>query len=67
MPIHYDIETDALYLEGFEVGFKQGLQKAKYETIARMLRSGEVTQEMIALVLQTSHHFRPAINDFQRE
>ncbi len=43
MPFHYEIETDALYLEGIE--------KANYETVARMLRLGQFTKEVIVLVV----------------
>jgi len=42
LSLNYDIETDALYLEGKE--------KSKYETVVRMLRLGEFTKEMIAFV-----------------
>jgi len=46
LSLNYDIETDALYLEGFQVG----IEKSKYATVARMLRSGEFTKEKIALL-----------------
>jgi len=71
MPIHYEIETDALFLEGKEIGREEGLEKGfekgiekgldqgrergreetNYETVARMLRLGQFTKEMIALAV----------------
>ena len=55
MPIHYEIETDALFLEGkeqgIEQGVEQGVEKTKYDTIIRMLRLSQFTKEVIALVV----------------
>ena len=68
MPIHYEIETDALFLEGIEKGFEKGIEKGiekgfekgfekgteqgreqtKYEFVARLLRQGLLSKEMIA-------------------
>jgi len=66
LSLNYDIETDALYLEGFEAGFKigfeigfqvgvelalkKGSEQYKYEITARLLRSGDFKKETIALV-----------------
>ncbi len=47
MPIHYDIETDALYLEGIEKGIARG----KRESVVSMLRAGQFTKEQIAKYL----------------
>jgi len=44
MPIHYDIETDALYLEGKEKGIEQN----KWESVANLLRTGKFTKAEIA-------------------
>ena len=49
MPIHYELETDALYLEGKEIGLEQGIEKHKYESVVRMLRQGQLAKEVIAL------------------
>ena len=37
MPIHYDIETDGLYLEGIEKGEKKGLEKAVKSVMSKLL------------------------------
>jgi len=48
MPIHYDIETDALYLEGREKGVEIGVEKNKYENVVFLLREGQLSKEKIA-------------------
>ena len=48
MPIHYDIETDALYqkglkkaeTKGFKIGFKIGVEQEKRATILRSWQHG---------------------------
>ena len=69
MPIHYEIETDALYLEGKEIGLEQGLEQGreqgleqgrvenKYETVVRMLRLRQFAREAIALAADVSLDF----------
>ncbi len=73
MPIHYEIETDALYIEGkeigieigkeqgFEKGIEQGIEKglkqAKYDLVMRLLRQGQLTKETIASVAEVDMEF----------
>ena len=46
MPIHYDIETDTLYLRGFEKGLKEARQKSVLN-----LRQNGIEPMMIANLL----------------
>jgi len=56
MPIHYDIQTDELYLEGLEKGIEKGreegiekgIDKHRYDTVVRMLRASVLKVEQIA-------------------
>lgn len=56
MPIHYDIETDDLFLAGLEKGLEKGLEqglekgveKQQYDTVVRMLKTGRFSDEEIA-------------------
>ena len=56
MPIHYDIETDELYLAGLEKGREEALEQGidrgielhQHETVVRLLRTGRFTAEEIA-------------------
>ncbi len=58
MPIHFEVEKDAFYLEGLEKGEKRGLEKGlekgieqhRYESVVKMLQLGELTREKIALI-----------------
>lgn len=58
MPITYDITTDLRYLEGFEIGFRKGLEIAKErvmqektnEMVRRLLIHGGLSIEIIASV-----------------
>ncbi len=53
MPIHYEIETDALYIEGKEAGIEQ----ATHALIMRLLRKGELPKETIASVAEVDMEF----------
>lgn len=61
MPIHYDIETDYLYQQGFKRGFELGLQMAinkyKREVIIRMLQMGKFTLYEITIILGVTEEF----------
>ncbi len=52
MPIHYDIETDELYLAGLEKGIEKGLEKGveqhQHETVVRLLKDGRFADDEIA-------------------
>lgn len=48
MPIHYDIETDELYLAGLEKGLEKGIEQHRHETVVRMLKAGRFTDDEIA-------------------
>ena len=60
MPIHYDIETDDLFLAGLEKGLEKGLEqglekglekgveKQQYDTVVRMLKTARFSDEEIA-------------------
>jgi predicted transposase YdaD len=50
MPIHFEIEKDAFYLEGLEKGEKKGIEQHRYESVVKMLQLGELTHEKIALI-----------------
>ncbi|HMQ59795.1 MAG TPA: hypothetical protein PKE06_03955 [Flavilitoribacter sp.] len=63
MPIHYDIETDGLYLEGIEIGIKKGIEKGIEKGIGRglhlsvqrlMVKFPEFSDAYIADILETS-------------
>ena len=59
MPIHYEIETDGLYLEGIEKGIEKGREEGREigatktirKSIIRMLRMGQLSKKEIALIL----------------
>ena len=62
MPIHFEIEKDAFYLEGLEKGLEKGIEKGiekglekgieqhRRESVVKMLQLGELTREKIALI-----------------
>jgi hypothetical protein len=58
MTIHYDIETDGLYLQGIEQGLekgiKQGAQLKEREFIQKLWSLQEFSLEKIALLSSTS-------------
>ncbi len=50
MPLHYEIETDDLYLEGIEKGIEKGASKTVRNLVIRMLQMGKLSKEEIALI-----------------
>ncbi|MBP6828694.1 MAG: hypothetical protein KA165_19155, partial [Saprospiraceae bacterium] len=48
MPIHYDIETDDLFLAGLEKGLEKGVEKQQYDMVVRMLKTARFSDEEIA-------------------
>ena len=56
MPIHYDVESDELYLagiekgieKGIELGVEKGVEKHQHETVVRMLKTNRFTDDEIA-------------------
>jgi len=59
MPIHYDIETDELYVEGIEKGI---LQKSE-ETVISLLEMQQFTVPQIAKMLRVTEEFVLQIAD----
>ena len=61
MPIHYDIATDELYLEGIEKGIEKGIEQGlliqKKETIIKMLQTGKYSLDEIILVTSAAKEF----------
>ena len=61
MPIHYEIETDELYLEGIEKGIEQGIEKGILETktasVVSMLKARKYTISDIVSILDVTEHF----------
>lgn len=65
MPIHYDIETDELYLEGIEKGrvqgieqgIEQGREETKEEGVINMLKREQFTLRDIVEILNVSEEF----------
>lgn len=53
MPIHYNIETDGLYLEGIE----QGISDHRRETVIRMLKAQKYKIEEISLIAEVPETF----------
>lgn len=56
MAIHYNIETDELYLagiekgieKGIEAGIEKGIEKHQHDTVLRLLKSRKLSEEEIA-------------------
>jgi hypothetical protein len=61
MPIKFDIETDELYIKGYEEGLRlaeeQLVRNYKYEVVSRMLRDGELPLEKIAQYVKVTIEF----------
>lgn len=57
MPIHYDIETDGLYLEGIEKGIEKGIAGHRRETVIRMLKAQKYKIEEITLIAGVTEKF----------
>lgn len=54
MTIHYDIETDGLFLQGIEQGIEQGAELKEREVIKNLWTLQEFSLEKIALLSGTS-------------
>ena len=61
MPIHFDYETDTLYLKGTEKGIEKGIEKGKIEGkiefIKNLLLNTDFTVEKIALLVGVSTEY----------
>ena len=56
MPIHYDYETDTLYLKGIEKGQKE-IEKKSYLFVRNLLLDSDFTKEKIALLADVPLEF----------
>ena len=54
MTIHYDIETDGLYLQGVEEGIEQGIELEKREFMQTLWSLQEFPLDKIALMVKSS-------------
>ena len=57
MPIHYDIETDELYLEGIEKGIEKGTLQKSEENVNSLLKRQRFTVAEIADLLNVTEEF----------
>jgi hypothetical protein len=57
MPIHYDIETDSLYLKGTEKGIEKGIEKGKDIFVRNLLLNTDFSDAKIALLADVSLDF----------
>ena len=69
MPIHYDIETDELYLEGIEkgidigrekgidIGMEKGILQKSEETVISLLKKRQFTVTEIAEIVNVTEEF----------
>jgi len=61
MPIHYDIETDELYLEGIEKGKEEGIElgieKGIEKGVINMLKREQFTLRDIVEIMGVSEEF----------
>jgi hypothetical protein len=59
MKIHYDIETDGLYLkgieEGIERGIEEGIEQEKQVFVQKLWSLREFSLEKIAFLVDVSH------------
>jgi hypothetical protein len=53
MTIHYDIETDGLYLQGIELGLEKGIELEKREFIQTLWSLQEFPLDKIALMVKS--------------
>jgi hypothetical protein len=63
MPIHYDIETDALYLRGTEKGVEKGAAKKDYIFVTNLLLDTEFDDAKIARLANVSLSFVQTVKD----
>jgi hypothetical protein len=57
MPIHYEIETDGLYLEGVEKGVEIGVEKNKFDNASRLLLQKKYTLKDIMVILDVTESY----------
>ncbi len=57
MPIHYDIETDELYLEGYKKGYEEGFAQVKEQPVINMLKCERFTLRDIVEIMNVSEEF----------
>jgi hypothetical protein len=50
MPIHFDYETDTLYLKGAEKGIEKGIEKKNWLFVRNLLLTTDFSNERIALL-----------------
>ena len=55
MTIHYDIETDGLFLKGIEEGLEKGIELEKQVFVHKLWSLQEFSLEKIALMVDVSH------------
>ena len=59
MPIHYDIETDALYLRGVE----KGVEKKYYTFVTNLLLNSDFDDAKIAMIADVTEAFVQIVKD----
>lgn len=61
MPIHYNIETDELYVEGIEkgidIGIEKGILQKSEESVTNLLKKQQSTVTEIADLLNVTEEF----------
>ena len=63
MPIHYDIETDALYLRGTEKGIEKGIELHTYISVMNLLVDTDFDDAKIARIVKTTLAFVQKVRD----
>jgi hypothetical protein len=63
MPIHYDIETDALYLRGTQKGFERGIENNNYIFVTNLLLDTEFDDAKIARLANVTLAFVQTVKE----
>jgi hypothetical protein len=63
MPIHYDIETDALYLRGTEKGIEKGIELHAYISVTNLLLDTDFDDAKIARLAKVPLDFVQKVRD----
>ena len=63
MPIHYDIETDALYLRGTEKGIEKGIELQAYISVTNLLLDTDFDDGKIARLVKVPLDFVQKVRD----
>ena len=67
IPIHYDIETDSLYLKGTEKGIEKGIEKERNKNVLSLWQNG-IEPLMISNLLNLPiEKIETIIDEFQKE